>query len=275
MPQKLIGILGVHPALTLLAKACALHGYSVLWVDADKNALEKSITALKNSFDDGNNLSIQGLSAKDECLARIQLSLDMKALSEASFILASSDAPVNELVTTTPLAFIDSDIGTTSLAHSLSSPERALGFFPVIYENQIKLVEMIRAVKTSDNTLQLFGNFLKELKLDTIYVHDFTGSVFERVVYAGINEAIQVLYEGITSAESIDRVVSVGLSHPIGPLKLADLLGLDRVKKRLENLFTATANPKFLPSPLLTKLTEAGFTGVKAGRGFYQYKSSL
>ena len=169
------------------------------------------------------------------------------------------------------LASNTSSISITKIAASTSRPEKVIGMHFMNPVPVMALVEIIRGIATSDETYQTVEALSRELGKTPIEVNDYPGFISNRVLMPMINEAIFALYEGVATPESIDGVMKLGMNHPMGPLQLADFIGLDVCLAILRVLEDGFGDPKYRPCPLLVKMVDAGWLGKKSGRGFYKY----
>jgi 3-hydroxybutyryl-CoA dehydrogenase len=171
----------------------------------------------------------------------------------------------------TILASNTSSISITRLAAATRRPDKVIGMHFMNPVPVMRLVEVIRGLATSDETFQTIAGLVQELGKEMAVAQDYPGFIVNRVLMPMINEAIFALYEGIASAEDIDKGMKLGTNHPMGPLALADLIGLDTVLAIINVLYDGFKDPKFRPCPLLVKMVQAGYLGKKTGRGFYVY----
>lgn len=277
-----IGIVGSGSMGAEIAEVAALHGLGVILVEAVKENLERAVEGIKRSLQklvEKKELDEKG---KEGVLARIQLGLDLGALAPVEFVIETipeNEKSKVELFRTlesivspqTILASNSSLISITKLAQATKCPEKVVGLHFMMLPTSMKLVELVRGVQTSDATLQAADMLAKKMGKETVLSHDFPGFLVNRILFPMINEAVTLLYEGVGSKEDIDRAMKFGPNHPLGPLALADTIGLDVVLALLTNLQQEYGNPKYAPCPLLVKYVEAGYLGRKTGRGFYEY----
>ena len=238
-------------------------------VDRGLAAMEKSLTRLadKGGADPGETLA--RVSAVDDLVAAdllIEAITEEQAAKEDIFRRADAALPSDAI-----LASNTSSIPITSLAAVTARPDRVIGmhfFNPVPI---LKLVEVIRAIQTSDATAAAIVQLARDLGKEPAEANDFPGFVSNRILMPFINEAAYALMEGVAEAEAIDTIAKLGFAHPMGPLALADLIGLDTCVAIMEVLHAGLGNPKYAPCPLLRQYVQAGRLGRKSGRGFYEY----
>ena len=259
-----------------IAQVVAASGRRVSLHDPFPGAIERGLTAMRKSLE---RLAEKGGASADEVLARVTPAED---LVEADLLIEAvvEDAQTKEevfrradsvLPASAILASNTSSIPITSLAAVTQRPERVIGmhfFNPVPV---LKLVEVIRAVQTSDETAAAIVQLARDLGKEPAEARDFPGFVSNRILMPFINEAAYALMEGVADAEAIDTIARLGFAHPMGPLALADLIGLDTCVSIMEVLQDGLGDPKYAPCPLLRQYVQAGRLGRKSGRGFYAY----
>jgi 3-hydroxybutyryl-CoA dehydrogenase len=259
-----------------IAQVVAASGRRVSLYDAAPGAVDRGLAAIRRSLE---KLAEKGGADPDEILGRIAAVADLVA-ADLMIEAVIEDAQVKEGVfrradalfpTEAILASNTSSIPITSLAAATSRPDRVIGmhfFNPVPV---LKLVEVIRAVDTSDETTAAIVGLARELGKTPAEARDFPGFVSNRILMPFINEAAYALMEGVAEAEAIDTIAKLGFAHPLGPLALADLIGLDTCVAIMEVLHDGLGQPKYAPCPLLRQYVQAGRLGRKSGRGFYAY----
>jgi 3-hydroxybutyryl-CoA dehydrogenase len=283
MNLRKIGVIGAGTMGHGIAQACATSGLDVVLVDIQESAVLHGLAAVATSLDRLMKKDKLTAEDKDAALGRIHGTTDYDALSDCDLIVEA--ATENPRIKDQILKDVDarakpeailasntSSISGTKLAAVTSRPDRFLGihfFNPV---PMMALVELVRGLQTSDATVAAAELFAKGLGKAPIVVRNSPGFVVNRILCPMINEAIFVLQEGLASAEEIDAGMRLGCSHPIGPLALADLIGLDVMLAVMEVFFHDFNDSKYRPAPLLREMVAAGYLGRKTGRGFYTYR---
>ena len=277
-----VGVIGVGTMGNGIAQSCAVAGVDVVMVDVADTAVQRGIATIAGSFDRLIKKEKLTNDAKAQALARIKGATDYGELKSADLIIEAAtenlELKLKILRQADSLAKADalmasntSSISITTLAAATSRADRFLGmhfFNPVPL---MALVELIRGLQTSEATIATAKTFAERLGKSPIVVKNSPGFVVNRILCPMINEAIFALQEGLASAEDIDNGMKQGCNHPIGPLALADLIGLD-VMLAVMNVFYADFNdPKYRPAPLLKEMVAAGYLGRKTKRGFYRY----
>ncbi|MBI2339946.1 MAG: 3-hydroxybutyryl-CoA dehydrogenase [Deltaproteobacteria bacterium] len=277
-----IGIVGAGVIGAGIAETAARQGLGVILVETTKVQLEKAVETIRRGLKKA--IGRKEVAEKDEDLiiGRVQLALDIQALTKIDFVIEAVTEDertktdlFSKLHTVCPapaiFASATSSLSITKLAKASKRAPQVIGMHFMNPVPVMKLVEIVRGVQTAPETIQAAKSVAERMGKETVLAHDFPGFMVNRVIAPMINEAIYSLYEGVGSAQDIDRALKLGANHPMGPLQLADLLGLDAVLNSLEMLHRQFGNPKFSPCPLLVKYVEAGFLGRKTGKGFYEY----
>ena len=277
-----VGVIGAGTMGNGIAQACATAGVDVVMVDVAQPALDRGVAAIGASLERLQKKDKITADARSAALARITASTDYAVLSRVHLVIEAAtenlDLKLKILKDIGARAMPDaivasntSSISITALAAVARSPERFLGmhfFNPV---PMMALVELIRGLQTSDATVDAVRAFAQRLGKTPIVVRNSPGFVVNRILCPMINEAIFALQEGLASAEDIDNGMRLGCNHPIGPLALADMIGLDVVLAVMNVFYGDFNDPKYRPAPLLKEMVAAGYLGRKAGRGFYTY----
>jgi 3-hydroxybutyryl-CoA dehydrogenase len=277
-----VGVIGAGTMGNGIAQACAVAGVDVVMVDVAQAAVDRGVAAIGTSLERLQKKEKITADARAAALARVRATTDYAALEGVDLIVEAATENLelkrsilkNADALAAPHSVVASNtssISITALAASVARPERFLGmhfFNPV---PMMALVELIRGLQTSDATVDAARAFVGRLGKTPIVVKNSPGFVVNRILCPMINEAIFALQEGLASAEDIDNGMRLGCNHPIGPLALADMIGLD-VMLAVMNVFYADFNdPKYRPAPLLKEMVAAGYLGRKAKRGFYRY----
>ncbi|MFC0244587.1 3-hydroxybutyryl-CoA dehydrogenase [Falsochrobactrum ovis] len=283
MAIKSVGIIGAGQMGSGIAHVCALAGFEVLLHDAAADRLEKGIATING------NMARQVSSGKLEdeqrkaAMERIRPVHSMEELAEVDLAIeaATEDETVKRKIFAqlcpilNPQAIVatnTSSISITRLASTTDRPERFIGIHFMNPVPVMKLVELVRGIATDEETFRKSKDFVAALGKSITVAEDFPAFIVNRILLPMINEAIYTLYEGVGSVEAIDTAMKLGANHPMGPLQLADFIGLDTCLSIMQVLHDGLADSKYRPCPLLVKYVEAGWLGRKAGRGFYDYR---
>ncbi|SDO64851.1 3-hydroxybutyryl-CoA dehydrogenase [Pseudomonas arsenicoxydans] len=277
-----IGVIGAGTMGNGIAQVCALAGFNVTLIDISESALQKALATVGKNLDRQIAKETLSEAQKLDALARIRTSTDYSSLQNAQMVIEAATENLDlklrvlqqiaaQVSTECVIASNTSSLSITQLAASVSQPERFIGlhfFNPVPV---MGLIEVIRGLQTSDATHALALDMATTLGKTAITAGNRPGFVVNRILVPMINEAILVFQEGLASAEDIDAGMRLGCNQPIGPLALADLIGLDTVLAILEAFYDGFNDSKYRPAPLLKEMVAAGYLGRKTGRGFHAY----
>jgi 3-hydroxybutyryl-CoA dehydrogenase len=280
--SEVIGVIGAGTMGNGIAQVAARAGYNVVMRDVKDEFLQRGLQAIDKSLQ--RDVDKQRLSAeeKQSIIKRIKSTTELEALAEASFVVEAVTENLDvktELFSAldriTPpeaiLASNTSSISITRLGAATSRPDKVIGMHFMNPVPVMKLVEVIRGLATSDETYERVRSLSEKLGKTALDCNDSPGFVSNRVLLPMINEAIFTLYEGVATRESIDGIMKLGMNHPMGPLQLADFIGLDVCLAILNVLYDGLGDPKYRACPLLKRYVDAGWLGKKTGRGFYEY----
>jgi 3-hydroxybutyryl-CoA dehydrogenase len=280
---KTVAVLGAGTMGNGIAHVFARAGFNVILRDVDQNFLERAVDTIGKNLDREIKKGKLPESEKPTVISRIKTVIDMAAVSTADFaveavpekleikrtVLTEADKMLRPEVI---LASNTSSISMTTLAALTSRPDRFVGMHFMNPVPVMTLVEVIRALQTSDATFSLTMELTKKLGKTPVAVNDAPGFVSNRVLMPLINEAAYCVMEGVASPEAVDAVMKLGMNHPMGPLELADFIGLDVCVDILDVLQQGLGDPKYRACPLLKKYVAAGWLGRKSSRGFYTYQ---
>jgi 3-hydroxybutyryl-CoA dehydrogenase len=279
---KTVAIVGAGQMGAGIAQTVATGGYDVLLHDAAAERPPQALAAIAASLARQVSRDLLPQAAADAALARIRPAASLAEAARADLIIeaAVEDEAVKKsiLAELTPLLGPDtllasntSSISITRLASATDRPDRFIGLHFMKPAPVMKLVEIVRGIATSAATYETAVAFAESLGKTTTNAEDFPAFIVNRILVPMINEAIYTLYEGVGNVASIDKALKLGANHPMGPLELADFMGLDVVLAIMNVLYDGLADSKYRPCPLLVKYVEAGWLGRKSGRGFYDY----
>ena len=282
MQIERVGVVGAGTMGSGIAQACAVAGIDVVMVDVAQAAVERGLATIGASLERLHKKDKISDDARTSALARVRGGTDYAELAGAGLVVEAATESLELKLRIlkgvdaiaapdTVLASNTSSISITALAAVVRRPERFLGmhfFNPV---PMMTLVELIRGLQTSDETVAIVRGFAKRLGKTPIVVKNSPGFVVNRILCPMINEAIFALQEGLATAEDIDSGMRLGCNHPIGPLALADMIGLDVMLAVMNVFYDDFNDPKYRPAPLLKEMVAAGYLGRKTKRGFYPY----
>ena len=282
MDVKRIGVVGAGTMGRGIAQVCATSGFNVVMSDVSADAVAAGLASIEKQLARAVEKERMSAAEKDAVLSRIETATGVEAMAGADVCIeAATENPDVKLDLFRDLESVcradailasnTSSISLTKIAGACARPERVIGmhfFNPVPL---MKLVELIRAMQTSDATFEAAKALADRLGKTPVAVADSPGFVVNRMLVPMINEAVYAFAEGLASAEEIDLAMKLGLSHPIGPLALADLIGIDVCLYVMEVMYREFSDSKYRPCPLLRKMVDAGRLGRKSGRGFFEY----
>ena len=283
MKFRKVGVIGAGQMGNGIAHVCALAGYEVALYDISADRIQAGLATI-----DG-NMARQVASGRitveqrDAALGRLSAAGTMETFEDADLVIESAteneDVKRKIFAELCPhlredalLATNTSSISITRLAASTDRPERFMGVHFMNPVPVMELVELVRGIATDDDTFETMRDFADSLGKKIAHAEDYPAFIVNRILLPMINEAVYTLYEGVGSVESIDKAMKLGANHPMGPLQLADFIGLDTCLSIMQVLYDGLADSKYRPCPLLVKYVEAGWLGRKTQRGFYDYR---
>ena len=281
-----VGVIGAGQMGNGIAHVCAAAGFDVLLEDVNKEALDKALATISFNMSRQIQRGLMTDDAKQAAMARITPVADLDRFKEVDLVIEAAaekeDVKRSIFARLCPMLRPDaiiasntSSISITRLAASTDRPEQFIGLHFMNPVPVMKLVELIRGIATGEETFKLAREFTNRLGKTTANAEDFPAFMVNRILMPMINEAVYTLYEGVGNVEAIDVAMRLGANHPMGPLQLADFIGLDTCLAVMQVLHDGLADSKYRPCPLLVKYVEAGWLGKKVGRGFYDYRGDV
>jgi len=280
--MKKIAVVGAGTMGNGIAHTAAMNGFPVTLVEKGQEYLDRGLGMISKNLQRGVDKGKMTAEEKEQILGRITGSLELSAVEDADIVVeaiiedyAAKAELFRELDRITPdsaiLASNTSSISITKIAAVTKRPDKVIGMHFMNPVPVMTLVEVIRGIATSDDTWEKVEDLAKKMGKTPLPANDYPGFISNRVLMPMINEAIFSLYEGVATRESIDGIMKLGMNHPMGPLTLADFIGLDVCLAILRVLEDGFGDPKYRPCPLLVKMVDAGWLGRKSGKGFYEY----
>jgi 3-hydroxybutyryl-CoA dehydrogenase len=280
---KRIGVVGAGQMGTGIAEVAALAGYEVRLLDVDQARLDQAMESIRGHLERRISKGVLAESDSRAALERIRAGVGYDLFADCQLVIeaATESEPVKRAILAELIRHIAGDaliatntssISITRLAAGTDRPQRFIGMHFMNPVPAMKLVELIRGIATDEATFRAIREVTQKLGKTPVTAEDFPAFIVNRILLPMINEAVYTLYEGVGNVESIDVAMKLGANHPMGPLELADFIGLDTCLAVMQVLYEGLADSKYRPCPLLVKYVEAGWLGRKTKRGFYDYR---
>ncbi len=282
MNENLVSVIGSGTMGNGIAHVFALDGYEVNLVDVDQTILEKALSTIKKNLERQVRKEVITQTDMEKALSNLKIYPDLIQVSDSFLVIeaVTEDGKLKKDIfkkiddlcnDKCILTSNTSSISITELAAVTKRADKVIGMHFMNPVPVMKLVEIIRGLATSDETCEKVKSLVKNLKKIPVEVNDYPGFISNRILMPMINEAVYCLMEGVASRDAIDTVMKFGMAHPMGPLTLADFIGLDVCLSIMEILHNGLGDSKYRPCPLLKKMVAAGYLGKKSGKGFYEY----
>jgi 3-hydroxybutyryl-CoA dehydrogenase len=281
-----IGVIGAGQMGGGIIQVLALAGYDVVLIDINQEQIDGALERVSRLTERQVEKSLLDSGQRESALARIKTSSDFSLIADCQLIIEAATENegvkrdiLSKVVEHAPkealIASNTSSISITRLAAATDRPERFIGMHFMNPVPAMKLVELIRGIATDEPTFQATKEVIERLDKVAVTAEDFPAFIVNRILLPMINEAVYTLYEGVGNVEAIDSAMKLGANHPMGPLQLADFIGLDTCLAVMQVLYEGLADSKYRPCPLLVKYVEAGWLGRKTNRGFYDYRGDV
>ena len=277
-----VGVIGAGQMGNGIAHVCAISGYDVVLTDLKPEALKKALETINYNMERQVRRSVLSEQERDAAVGRIKTTVNLADLKDCDIVIEAATeneqvkreilkAISGQLKKNAIIATNTSSISVTRLAAATDRPERFIGMHFMNPVPMMELIELIRGLATDEATFQVVKTMSQRLGKTVAMAEDFPAFIVNRILLPMINEAVYTLYEGVGTVEAIDTAMRLGAHHPMGPLELADFIGLDTCLAVMQVLYDGLADSKYRPCPLLVKYVEAGWLGKKTNRGFYDY----